>query len=153
MRAFLGMGSNMGDSRENLAAARRGLQDNSVAILRTSEEEVTAPVGRLDQPAFHNQVLEIETALEPRDLLKLAKKLEERAGRTPGQGRWGPRTLDIDILIFGGLVFDSPELTIPHPQMVHRPFVLRELLQIDPDLVDPKSNRRLADILAEMTRR
>jgi 2-amino-4-hydroxy-6-hydroxymethyldihydropteridine diphosphokinase len=143
----------MGDSAENLAVARRGLVDNGVAIVRASAEEVTAPVGRLDQPSFHNQVLEVETAVEPRELLKLVKRFEERAGRMPGQGRWGPRTLDIDILIYGGLVLESPDLIIPHAQMVHRPFVLRELIELDSELVDPKSNRKLRDILAEITSR
>jgi 2-amino-4-hydroxy-6-hydroxymethyldihydropteridine diphosphokinase len=151
MRAFLGLGSNVGDSVEHLARARRGLEESGIKILRSSAEEVTKPVGNIDQADFRNQVLEVESPQEPMALLGLCKKLEANAGRQPGRGRWGPRELDIDILLYGGLIMESTDLTLPHPQMLRRGFVLREMLEIDGDLEDPKTGRRLKDVLRELT--
>jgi 2-amino-4-hydroxy-6-hydroxymethyldihydropteridine diphosphokinase len=151
VRVFLGLGSNVGDSVAHLDTARNQLQENRVRILRASSEEVTKPVGNADQSDFRNQVLEVDTDLAPMELLAVAKKLELRAGRQEGRGRWGPRELDIDILLYGGLVMESPELTIPHAEMLNRGFVLREMLEIDPDLEDPKTGQALRRVLAALS--
>ena len=112
-------------------------------MLATSTEEETEPVGVTEQPRFLNQVISVDTDLEPVALLRLCKQIEAEAGRKPGP-RWGPRPLDVDILLYGELVLEMPELVIPHPELAHREFVLRELLEIAPDIADPRSGQKLA---------
>src|SRR5437899_3096792 len=137
-RAYLGLGSNVGDLRANLDFARRGLRAGGVVILNESQQEMTAPVGGVEQPDFLNQALEVETELDAMRLLELCKLIEERPGRDRDGVRWGPRVLDLDILLYEGLVLETPVLTIPHPELERRAFLLRQLLELDADLIDPR---------------
>jgi 2-amino-4-hydroxy-6-hydroxymethyldihydropteridine diphosphokinase len=129
---YLGLGSNLGDREAHLAFARRKLEEGGVKILQASEEENTSPYGLQDQPDFLNQVLEVETDLDPHDLLHLCKAIEWEAGRQPGGEHWGPRELDVDILIYHDLSINEQALTIPHPALPDREFLHRELAQIAP---------------------
>ncbi len=140
------LGGNEGNVKKNLARAVRLLQRGGVETLRASSIYRTEPVGLPDQPWFHNQVVEVETCLDPQALLWLAKGIEEELGRAPSSGR-GPRPVDIDILLAGDFVIETPVLTIPHPRLARRNFVLVPLLEIAPELVHPllkKSVRELA---------
>lgn len=134
-RAFLGLGSNVGDRAGHLAMARRCLEEAGVSIVAASREENTVPVGGVPQPDFLNQVIEVETELGPEALLSLAKQCEREAGRQPNGVHWGPRELDVDILLFDGAVLTTDDLTIPHPGLVDRHFIHRELAEIAPTLV------------------
>jgi 2-amino-4-hydroxy-6-hydroxymethyldihydropteridine diphosphokinase len=138
VRALIALGSNLGDRAAHLDAARRGLA-GAGAVVAASAVEETAPIGVTDQPPFLNQVVAVETELSPRALLALCQELETAAGRVPDHPRWGPRELDLDILLLGDLVVDGGGLTIPHPELVNRDFWLRELAQIDPALTDPRT--------------
>ncbi len=121
-RAYLGLGSNIGTRARNLSAARRRLRQRGVRILRQSRVIETEPWGVTDQPRFLNQVLEVEWQGSPRQLLNVAKAVEREGGRTPAL-RWGPRAIDVDILLFGAERVSEPDLQIPHPRIAERPFV------------------------------
>lgn len=136
VRAYLALGSNLGEREANLEFARTELPTAGVHIVAVSSVEETEPVGGVAQPMFLNQVLEVDTDHPPGALLRVCKEIESRAGRRPGGERWGPRELDIDILLYGHLKIDSPELQIPHPELVRREFLLRELHEINPRLTD-----------------
>jgi 2-amino-4-hydroxy-6-hydroxymethyldihydropteridine diphosphokinase len=136
MNVYLALGSNLGDRHANLAFGREQLIDHGVHIEASSTIEETDPVGGPEQPRYLNQVLRVETDHSPRELLTVAKRIEEAAGRQPGGERWGPRELDIDILLYGHMTINTPDLTIPHPQLVNREYVLRELRQVNPRLTD-----------------
>jgi 2-amino-4-hydroxy-6-hydroxymethyldihydropteridine diphosphokinase len=124
---WLALGSNLGDRDGYLRAARAALPQAGIAVVRASRVDETEPVGIRDQPQFLNQVLEVETSLEPRPLLDALKEIERELGRTARE-RWGPREIDIDILRYDGRVVDEPGLHIPHPELHNRPFLL-DLLQ------------------------
>ena len=138
MRAFLGLGSNLGDRLGHLRQAVSALPD----LVAVSPVYETEPVGGPDgQPAFLNLVAELETARSPRQLLAVARRLESDAGRVRTV-RHGPRTLDVDVLLVGSLVVDEPELVVPHPRMWKRRFVLAPLADLAPDLVSPEALAR-----------
>jgi 2-amino-4-hydroxy-6-hydroxymethyldihydropteridine diphosphokinase len=139
MKVYLALGSNVGDRAAQLAFAREQLIENGVDIEVTSEVEETDPVGGPPQPKYLNQVLQAETDHTPGQLLTVLKQIEGAAGRRADAERWGPRELDIDILLYGHMTINTPELTIPHPQLVNREFLLRELRQVDPKLTDKVS--------------
>ena len=129
-RAFVSLGSNLGDRAAHLARAREALEGlPGVAVLAASRLYETAPQDLADQPAFLNQVLCLETALEPLDLLHACQAVELADGRTR-EVRFGPRTLDLDILLFQGVETVDPELTLPHPRMLQRAFVLVPLSEV-----------------------
>ncbi len=131
MRAFLGLGSNLGDRWSHLRRAVAAVPD----LVRTSPVYETAPVGGPPgQGPFLNAVVELDTELSARELLAVCRRLEEAAGRVRAE-RFGPRTLDADVLVVGDLVVDEPDLVVPHPRMWERPFVLVPLAQLAPDLV------------------
>jgi 2-amino-4-hydroxy-6-hydroxymethyldihydropteridine diphosphokinase len=133
-RAYLALGSNLGDREGLLAEGRRLLARHGVSLRRQSAVRETEPFGVADQPAFLNQVLEVEWGGTAHDLLGVAKAVEQEAGRTPSR-RWGPRELDVDIVLFGNETVTEPDLVIPHPGLRDRSF-LRELLrELEPDLV------------------
>ena len=136
---YLALGSNLGDRLANLAAARASLPP-SVNLVRVSPIYETIPWGYDDQPDFLNQVLQAETDLEPEALLTFLKQIEGQLGRLP-TFRNGPRLIDIDILLYGQLVYQSPTLTIPHPRFAERAFVLFPLAYLAPDLVHPVSGQ------------
>jgi 2-amino-4-hydroxy-6-hydroxymethyldihydropteridine diphosphokinase len=140
LNAYLALGSNLGDREANLALARAQLMAGGISIVKASSIEETEPVGGPPQPSYLNQVLEVETDQQPRELLEFIKQIEAEAGRRPGGPRWGPRELDIDILLYGHLTIDTPDLTIPHPQLVNRHFLLRMLTEINPRLTDAVSD-------------
>ena len=152
MRAYLGLGSNLGDRAANLSFARARLRAEGVQVMAESAVEETEPVGGVEQPKFLNQVIEVDTDLTPRELLEKCKSIETRAGRKPDAERWGPRELDIDILLYGHLTVDTPDLQIPHPQLVSREFVLRELRQINPRLTDAVSGVTAEQLVQQMRR-
>ena len=127
---WLALGSNLGDRAGYLQAAREALPDAGISIVRASRVAETEPVGIREQPAFLNQVLEVETALEPRTLLNAVKAIEQQLGRTARQ-RWGPREIDIDILRYDRRMVDEPGLHIPHAELQNRPFLLDLLQDID----------------------
>ncbi|HET7420593.1 MAG TPA: 2-amino-4-hydroxy-6-hydroxymethyldihydropteridine diphosphokinase [Candidatus Dormibacteraeota bacterium] len=131
---YLGLGSNLGTRARNLSAARRRLRHNGVRILRQSRVIETEPWGDLEQPRFLNQVLEAEWSGTPRQLLRVAKDVEREGGRRPTR-RWGPRVIDVDVLLFGDQRVNERDLVIPHPRIAERPFVLESLrdLGIKPD--------------------
>ena len=124
--AYLGLGTNLGSRRRNLSAARRRLRQKGVRILRQSNVIETEPWGDTDQPRFLNQVLEVEWADTPRRLLAAANSVEREGGRRPTR-RWGPRVIDIDILLFGDERVSDPDLKIPHPGIKERRFVQESL--------------------------
>lgn len=127
--AYLGLGTNLGNRRRNLSAARRRLRQKGVRIVRQSSVIETEPWGDTDQPRFLNQVLEVDWAGTPRSLLTTAKAVEKEGGRKPTR-RWGPRVIDVDILLFGDDHVSEGDLQIPHPGIRDRQFVqasLREL--------------------------
>ena len=132
---YLALGANLGDRFANLKAAIAALPP-AVRVLAQSPVYETPPWGLTDQPAFLNMVLKGETALAPVELLKRLKLLETGLGRLPAV-RWGPRRIDMDILFYDKLILDTPELTIPHPHLHERAFVLVPLADLAPDLVHP----------------
>jgi 2-amino-4-hydroxy-6-hydroxymethyldihydropteridine diphosphokinase len=133
MRAFLGLGSNLGDRVGHLRAAVAALPD----LAATSPVYETDPVGGPDdQGAYLNLVAELHTAMEPRALLAICHALEQAAGRVRDV-RWGPRTLDVDVLLVEGREVHEPDLEVPHPRMWARRFVLAPLADLAPDLVTP----------------
>jgi 2-amino-4-hydroxy-6-hydroxymethyldihydropteridine diphosphokinase len=132
---YLALGSNLGDRADNLRRALRALGDK-LALETISPCYETEPVYVLDQPRFYNLVCRARTTLAPLDLLRFLKDLETALGREPGL-RFGPRVIDLDILFYDDLVFDSPELTLPHPRLHERAFVLVPLADIAPGLVHP----------------
>ena len=129
-RVWLALGSNLGDRARYLEAARAALPEAGISVVRASRVDETAPIGIRDQPQFLNQVLEVETSLEPRPLLDAIKRIEHELGRAARE-RWGPREIDIDILRYDGRVVNEPGLHIPHAELQNRPFLLDLLRDID----------------------
>jgi 2-amino-4-hydroxy-6-hydroxymethyldihydropteridine diphosphokinase len=133
---YLALGSNLGDREAHLAQARTELEARGARILRESTVHETEPVGVVDQPLFLNQVLEVDWEGSPRDLLLTAKAVETAVGRQPTY-RWGPREIDVDILIFDDLSVREEGLTIPHPGLAEREFVRAPLRELRPDILGP----------------
>jgi 2-amino-4-hydroxy-6-hydroxymethyldihydropteridine diphosphokinase len=139
-RGFLGLGSNIGDRRAHLQAAVDTRHD--VRVLRSSSTFDTEPVGLiLDQPEFLNACIEIETEHGPIELLDACKEVEREVGRSAGGPRHGPRVIDVDVLLLGGIEFASERLRLPHEQVTSRRFVLVPLLELDPELTLPGGAR------------
>ncbi len=139
---YLGLGSNVGDRRANLQATVEILWAHNVVVLASSSVYETEPVGEvLDQRAFFNACVRIETRLNPERLLDACKAVERAFGRTQageaGYVRHGPRAIDVDLLLLGALEYSSERLTLPHPQVTSRRFVLVPLLELAPDLIVP----------------
>ena len=137
MRAFLGLGSNLGDRHAHLARAVEGLPD----VVAVSQLYETEPVGGPPgQGPYLNAVVELDTDLGPRRLLEVARRLEDGAGRERGV-RWGPRTLDVDVLLVDDLVVEDEDLVVPHPRMWQRRFVVAPLEELAPELVPPAAQK------------
>ena len=132
-RVYVALGSNVGDRAAHLAYARARLADlPGTRLLKQSRVEETAPLGPVPQGAYLNQMVLLETALEPAELLVQLHAIESERGRERRAGvRWGPRTLDLDVVRFGDRVLREPHLVIPHPELPNRPFWLRELAELD----------------------
>ena len=135
---YLGLGSNVGDPLANLRGAVEGLSRHGVGIEARSSVYETEPVGEiLDQADFLNAAVRIRTDLEPEALLDLCKAVEVEGGRVFGGPRHGPRALDVDLLLLGGVELETERLTLPHPEVSRRRFVLVPLLELDPELTLP----------------
>ena len=147
---YLGLGSNVGDRQAHLRAAVEQLGEHGVEVDSVSSLYETEPVGEvIDQPDFLNAVARIRTGLEPHELLDVCKAIEVEQGRMLGGQRHGPRPLDVDVLLLGDLELQTDRLTLPHPQVTSRRFVLEPLLELAPDLELPDGTR-LADSLAAL---
>jgi len=109
----------------------------------------TEPWGPVQQPAFLNAIAEVKTCLLPHPLLRCLKDWERQLGRNPEVERWGPRVIDLDILLYENVVIETPELTIPHPHLTDRPFVLQQLAELDPGLVHPQKRVLLTDFIRQ----
>lgn len=144
---YLGLGSNVGDRRAMLRAAVEVLWTHAVQVIATSSVYETEPVGEItDQPDFYNACARIETALGPHELLDACKAVERALGRRPDGVRHGPRAIDVDVLLLGTEAYTSERLSLPHPEVTARRFVLVPLLELDPGLALPDGHR-LADAL------
>ncbi|HKZ51178.1 MAG TPA: 2-amino-4-hydroxy-6-hydroxymethyldihydropteridine diphosphokinase [Dehalococcoidia bacterium] len=143
---YLGLGSNQGDRRANL---KRGLEFLSARakVLAVSSLYETEPWGLKRQPLYYNAVARVATELRPRELLAFIKEIEAALGRHPGP-RWGPRPLDLDILLYDGEVVAEEDLTIPHPRLAERAFALAPLAELDPDQVHPALGKTVGELLA-----
>lgn len=139
---YLGLGSNIGDRFEQLNTAIIGLREAGVEVLKISSAYETEPVGEiLDQPDFLNAAIKVRTVLGPEELLDLLKEVEADQGRQLGLPRHSPRTIDIDLLLYGSLEYESDRLTLPHREVTSRRFVLVPLLELDPELAKPDGSR------------
>lgn len=143
---YLGLGSNLGDRAVNLARAVEMLASDRLRIVRRSSLYETAPRDFLEQPHFLNQVIEIETDLFPRQLLERAKMVERRMGRAKAVAK-GPRIIDIDVLLYGTTLVDTPDLQIPHAALHERRFVLEPLAELAPELRHPHRNGTIRELL------
>lgn len=149
--AYLSLGSNMGDRERFLQAAVRALHHvDGIKVKRVSSIYETDPVGYVDQAQFLNIVLEITTDLEPLSLLDHCLQVEAELGRVR-EFRWGPRVIDVDVLLYNDEVIESERLQVPHPRMEERSFVLIPLLEINADIVDPSSYQPFAAKLESLT--
>ena len=149
-RAYIGLGSNLGDRRTQLEGALRQLdEDPAISVVAVSSFRDTEPVGVVDQPRFLNAAAALETSLEARGLLDRLLAVERALGRDRSGERWGPRTVDLDLLLFGDVSCDEPGLTVPHPRLHERRFVLEPLLELDPALTLP-DGLRLGDLLGSL---
>ncbi len=148
MRAALGLGSNLGDRQGHLDRAVASLRE-AAPLLALSRFRDSEAVGGPPQPRYRNGVALIEWALGPRELLDLARRLEREAGRTRAV-RWGPRTLDVDLLLLGDLVVSDADLVIPHPRLAERAFVLEPLAEIAPDWRVPGTGKRVVELHADL---
>jgi 2-amino-4-hydroxy-6-hydroxymethyldihydropteridine diphosphokinase len=147
-RAYLSIGSNLGGRAENCIVAVARLS-HEVKVLNVSAVYETEPWGKTDQPAFMNAAVEIETQLTPHELLEMCKQIEEGMGREPGE-RWGPRVIDLDILLYEDLVIGDEDLILPHPHMHERRFVLAPLAEIAPGARHPVQKKTAAELLEDL---
>jgi len=149
--AHIGIGSNIGNREGNCLKALGLLSARGIIIKKRSSFYETGPWGVRDQPKFINMTLEAETTLEPLKLLESLKSVEEEIGREETY-HWGPRVIDLDILFYDDLILDMPDLTIPHPLMHEREFVLRPLAEIAPDKIHPVLKKTVKELLSELRR-
>jgi len=147
MRAYIGLGSNLGERKSFLDRALELLErEPGIEVVGVSEVRDTEPVGLEDQPRFLNAAAALETDLPALDLLARLLAVERALGRERGGPRFGPRTIDLDLLLYGEETIEEPGLIVPHPRLAERPFVLEPLLDLDPGLALP-DGRRVRDLL------
>lgn len=145
---ILALGSNVGDSRQNIMKAIELLKEK-VSGVKQAPIYTSKAVGYIDQPDFLNTVIMGKTNLSPQELLKFIKEIEQKVGRVE-RFRWGPREVDIDVIFYGNEIVDEPGLHIPHEQFSVRDFVLKPLCDLDPNFVDPVSKKTVAQLYAEL---
>ena len=148
-RAYVGLGSNLGDREETLQRALE-LLGEQVRVLAVSSFRETEPWGYADQPPFLNGAAEVETDLGPRGLLDVLLDVERALGRLRTEERYGPRTVDLDLLLYADEILDEPGLTVPHPRLHERRFALEPLVELAPDLVVP-GRGAVRDLLGDYT--
>ncbi|MBE5662238.1 2-amino-4-hydroxy-6-hydroxymethyldihydropteridine diphosphokinase [Staphylococcus sp. SS21] len=147
IQAYLGLGSNIGDRENQLNEAIKMLNEyEGIDVLKVSSIYETAPVGYTEQPNFLNLCIEIETTLSVSELLERCLEVEARLHRVRKE-RWGPRTIDVDILLYGNEITELPNLSVPHPRMNERAFVLIPLNDIATDVIEPRSNLKIKDLV------
>ena len=149
-RAFIGIGSNEGDRLQHISRAVKALSAvPGIRVVQMATIIETAPVGGPPQGPYLNTVVEIDAEQRPRALLLALKAIEARLGRRPAPQRWAPRPIDLDLLLYEDLVMHEPDLTIPHPRLHERRFVLEPLAQLAPDVVHPVLQRPIGALLEQ----
>jgi 2-amino-4-hydroxy-6-hydroxymethyldihydropteridine diphosphokinase len=149
-RAFVGLGANLGPREVTLLRAVDLLAaEDEIDVLAVSQLRETDPVGVAGQPRYLNGAALLETTLEPRALLDVLLRVERELGRVRGGMRWGPRTIDLDLLVYGSEVVDEPGLGVPHPRLHERRFALEPIADLDPELEIP-GRGRVSDVLARL---
>lgn len=150
-RAYIGFGSNIGDRLAYIHQALRRLSEaDDISLTRVSSLYETEPVGNETQAWFLNGVVAIETHLLPQPLLEVLKNIEEQIGRRP-HARWGPREIDLDLLMYEQYCINTPDLVVPHPEMHRRSFVLVPFAEIAPDVVHPVREQSVQNLLYDLT--
>lgn len=149
-KAYLGIGTNIGDLKDNIHKALSLLEQSGISVLKTSSLHETEPWGVTGQPPFLNAAVEVETSLEPGGLLSELKGIERRMGRFFDPSKWGPRIMDLDILFYDDDTIDNKELKVPHPLIEQRAFVLEPLCEIAPLLVHPVTGKTVSAMLEEL---
>ena len=149
-RVFIGLGSNQGDRPEHLSRALQALSaEPGVRVVQMATIIETAPVGGPPQGPYLNTAAELDTTLEPSVLLSLLKRIERQQGRQPQAERWSPRPIDLDLLLYDDRILQDAALTIPHPRMHQRRFVLEPLAQLAPDVMHPLAQKTIRQLFAE----
>ena len=148
-RAYLSIGSNLGDRINYINKAIEKLKQNNIKIIKSSNIIETEPYGYKEQGKFLNMAVEIDSDLEPFELMKLISRIESELGRIRTV-RWGPRVIDIDIIFYDSLIINEPDLKIPHPDMQNRFFVLKPLQEIAPDFVHPVLKKTITELLENL---
>ena len=143
---YIGIGSNLGDREKNCSRSIDLLEKNGIVIRQRSSLYETIPWGLRDQPLFLNMVIKAETELKPQELLELLKNVEIEVGREKSS-RWGPRTIDLDILLYDDIILNEDNLIIPHPYLHKRDFVLIPICEIAPDLRHPVLQSTMGELL------
>jgi len=148
--AYIGLGANLGEPRRQLEEALRLLaQAEEVEVVKVSTFYLNPPLGPPEQPWYVNAVAQVRTRLAPEELLRVLRRVEEALGRVRGE-RWGPRLLDLDLLLYGGEVLSAGELVVPHPELHRRAFVLVPLAEIAPEAYHPVLQKTAAELVAEL---
>lgn len=149
-KSYVGIGSNLGEREFLIRKAVEGLRElPRTAVIQVSSLYDTDPVGEIEQPVFLNAVVRLETELSARELLWHLLLLEKRMGRVRTQ-RWGPRSIDLDLLFHGDELIEEPDLRVPHPEAHLRAFVLMPLLELDPDFVHPESGESVRKLIRKL---
>lgn len=143
---YIGLGSNLGSREQFLASARKRIAESAGRVVAESSVLETRAVDYTDQPDFLNQVIKIETELDPLQLLDELKRIEAALGRSRTFPK-GPREIDLDILLYDDIILKSEKLVLPHPAIVHRGFVMKHLVELDPELRDPVTGRMYREIM------
>jgi 2-amino-4-hydroxy-6-hydroxymethyldihydropteridine diphosphokinase len=145
---YLALGSNVGKGDQQFDSALKALREHLTDIKQASRY-TSAAVGFTDQPDFLNTVIEAETDLSPQELLAFTQMTEQKVGRIR-RFRWGPREIDIDIIFYDDQIIDEPDLSIPHPRFAKREFILKPLLDLNPDLIDPVSKKTIQQLYEQL---